>query len=169
MTNPRIVCIVGASGSGKTTLIEAVVPALRSKGVTVATLKHTHHRLNLDVPGKDTWRHARAGAQQVALVTPTATMYLDYRGPSGAGEIASRLFAGADLVIAEGFKWSPLPKVEVFRRAHSSSPICLEDPHLLALVTDDAVDWDGRVFGFGDVDGIAKLLIHEPALGHDGK
>ncbi len=134
---PSVICIVGSSGSGKTTVIESVIPILRREGLSVGTLKHTHHDVPFDAPGKDSWRHAHAGAEKTAIVSPFGLAVFDHRAaPPGPEEIVARHFDGVDIVLVEGYKWGWLPKIEVYREAVADAPVCVGDPSLLALITD---------------------------------
>jgi molybdopterin-guanine dinucleotide biosynthesis protein MobB len=106
------VYVIGASDSGKTTLIERLIPTLRARGVRVGTVKHAHHGFALDVPGKDSWRHAQAGAAAVALISPgRAAWYVDVASEWSALDAARRLSGCVDLVLVEGFKELEGPKI----------------------------------------------------------
>ena len=111
-TRPTRVLIVGSSNSGKTTLIERLIPMLRRRGLRVGTVKHAHQGFEMDHPGKDSWRHARAGADAVAIVSPTRAAWL----VQTAGELTTqglieRMRADIDLVLVEGFKRSQGSKI----------------------------------------------------------
>ncbi len=163
---PAIICVVGASRSGKTTLIESVLPLLRAHGLRIGVLKHTHHPLDLDRRGKDSWRHAQAGAEQVVLMGPAGLAYFDYRsGDPTPEDVAREHLKDVDLIIIEGYKWGPLPKIEVFRRGVSEQPMCLDDPRLLALITDDDVDCDAPTLSSADRDAVAALLVSASRAG----
>lgn len=102
---PAVVQVVGASGSGKTTLIERLIPRLRVGGLRVGTVKHAHHGFEMDRPGKDSWRHAQAGAEAVAAVAPTqAAWMLQTPQALGLAEVAGVMRAHVDLILVEGFK-----------------------------------------------------------------
>lgn len=113
---PTVVCIVGASGSGKTTFIEALLPELKRRGHRVATMKHSHHSVDLDRPGKDSWRHRHAGADAVALCGPDAVALIRNVGrPADPAEVVAWLGDDYDIVLAEGFTTSGYPKIRVGR------------------------------------------------------
>lgn len=100
-----VVQVVGTSGSGKTTLIECLIPHLRARGVRVGSVKHAHHGFEMDRPGKDSWRHAQAGAEAVAVVSPTQTAWiLQTPEELDLSEVVDAIGHYADLVLAEGFK-----------------------------------------------------------------
>jgi len=108
MRKPSIPCAIfvsGESNSGKTTLIERLIPRLRTKGLRVGTVKHAHHGFELDHPGKDSWRHAQAGAEAVALVSPTQTAWVLATSAELSCQAAvERMSDRVDLVLVEGFK-----------------------------------------------------------------
>ena len=134
---PPVLIFVGHSGSGKTTLIEKLLPELVRRGLRLATIKHAHHRVALDQPGKDSWRYKQAGAALSMLVTADALQLVadavDQREPA---QLARRFLGEADLVLAEGFSHAPGAKIEILRRACAKRPRCAVGDGLIALVTD---------------------------------
>ncbi len=128
--------VVGWSGSGKTTLVEALLPVFRGRGVRVSTVKHAHHDLPLDRPGKDSFRHAEAGAEEVILAAGGGFALFSRRRPP-LKDLLARL-APVDLVLVEGFKSDPIPKLEVFRPACGHPPLWREMP-VLAVASDMAL------------------------------
>ncbi len=163
--SPSVICIVGSAGSGKTTLIEAIIPLLRREGLRVGTLKHTHHDVPFDTPGKDSWRHGQAGADQTAIVSPFGLAVFDHRaGPPGPEEIIDAHFHDVDIVLVEGYKWGSLPKIEVHRSDVSDAPVCVGDPFLLALVTDDPVPVGVRGFASRDYEQLATFIMESAIL-----
>jgi len=158
---PPIVSIIGKSNSGKTTLIEKLLSRLRYRGYRVATLKHHFHRdKSLDVPGKDSYRHAQAGAERVVLVAPLTTVTFDYPPqPPTPQEITAQL-AGFDLVLAEGFKMARVPSIEVLRRERNTIPIGNPD-YRLALATDFPIESSCPVFDLNDIEGLVGLIERE--------
>lgn len=155
----KLVSIVGHSGSGKTTLIEKLLPVLNRAGLKVATIKHTHHQVPMDTPGKDSWRFKQAGAVASMLVTPQALQLVaDMPAPHDPLLLAQRYFSDVDLVLAESFSQVDCPKIEVLRAACSSVPRC--DEGLIALVTDVAgVQTHLPHFAPDDVDDIAQFIL----------
>ncbi len=167
-----VVSIVGKSGSGKTTFMEKLIPALRRRGWRVATVKHhAHPGFDFDVPGKDTWRHARAGSSTVLIVSPgKLAMIWDEIRREPSLEEAVALVPDADIVLTEGYHWAETPKIEVFRSGHSDT--LRSDPERrLALVSDVPFDdQEAPVFGLDDADGVAELIEREiilPSVGHE--
>ena len=150
---PPQFAFVGSSGSGKTTLLEATVRALRERGLRVGFVKHTHHSLDLDVPGKDSWRLREAGAEAVLLATPER--YLLQR-PRDAGDLHGA-FAGCDLILHEGDRRSPHPKVLVGETAAVARQRLTMGP-LIACVGAPAED-GVSTFARDDVDALASFLI----------
>ena len=132
---PRIVSIVGRSGVGKTTYIEALLPELASRGLRVAVVKHDAGGLEMDRPGKDTWRYARAGAEIVSISGPDRFALIERRERElTLDEVAARL-PGTDLILTEGFKREGRNRVELLRRAHSELPVLRTDD-LIAVLAD---------------------------------
>jgi molybdopterin-guanine dinucleotide biosynthesis protein MobB len=131
MTAPPIVSIVGKSKSGKTTLIEKLIPEIRQRGYRVGTVKHHFHTdKSLDIPGKDTYRHAMAGAERVVLISPLTTVTFDYpTQPPTPHQIAQHMI-DFDLILAEGFSQAGLPAIEVLRAARHTEPM----DHLLQRI-----------------------------------
>lgn len=129
--------IAGWSGAGKTTLIEALVPRLRAAGLTVSTIKHTHHGVDLDRPGKDSWRHRQAGAHEVIIASPGrwALLHEEPGAEPGLPALLDRLGA-VDLVLVEGFRRYPIPKLEIHRPALGRPPLWPDWPDVVAVATD---------------------------------
>ena len=154
---PPLVAIVGNSNTGKTTLIEKLIPDLKQRGYSVGTVKHTHHGFKMDEQGKDTWRHQAAGADTVVAVSPSRIAIVKASRLDSL-EAALPYLDDRDIVLAEGFKGGDCPKIEIFRKAAGGQPVCLEDPRLVALVTDMEIDTGLPVFGLDDVGLVADFL-----------
>jgi len=157
---PPVVSFVGKPDSGKTTLLEKLIPVLNRRGYRVGTIKHHVHRFEMDKPGKDTFRHKKAGARVVALSSPTGLGVIsDTDGDSDVEFLAARYFGDVDLVIAEGYKRLALPKIEVFRAALHPEPLAHRDETWVAMVSDvPATDALPR-FDLEDCEGLATFLI----------
>jgi molybdopterin-guanine dinucleotide biosynthesis adapter protein len=134
----RVIGFAGWSGAGKTTLIVKLIPELNRRGLTVSTIKHAHHNFDLDQPGKDSYEHRAAGAQEVVIASANRVALMrELRGaPEPSLAELLRLLNNVDLVLVEGFKHDPLPKIEVFRQAKDKPPLYLDDPNIVALISD---------------------------------
>ena len=158
-----ILSVVGRSNSGKTTLLEKLIRELSARGRRVGTVKHHYHGpVTVDVPGKDSWRHRQAGACAVALLSPE-TLFVVRDNPPGLSleAVAHRGLFEVDVVLTEGFKSAPMPKIEVNRRAQRAPLLCGPADHLVAV----ASDWDTGAavphFGLEDVSPLADFIERE--------
>ena len=159
--SPPVFSVVGHSGSGKTTLIEKLLRELSGRGLRVATIKHAHHKVVLDTPGKDSWRYKQAGASMSMLVTTSELQLvadaLERREP---GQLAQRFLGEADLVLAEGFSHAAGAKIEVLRRECSNVPRCSIKDGLIAIVTDiDEVYPQLPHFALDDISGVVRFML----------
>lgn len=157
---PPILSIVGRAKTGKTTLIEKLIPLLCEKGLEVATIKHHHGRFDMDVPGKDTDRHKRAGAVLTIIASPTRIgLVRDLDRELDLREIVRSYAGTVDLVITEGYKKASTPKIEVLSPTATEGPACADDPDLIALVTDQGGRYRVPVFSPGDPVGIVRFIM----------
>ncbi|MDK2784618.1 MAG: hypothetical protein PWQ41_233 [Bacillota bacterium] len=163
---PKIVSFVGASGSGKTTLIVEVIAELVRRGLKVAAIKHSNEAKELDQRGKDTWRFHQAGAQAVAFLTPSqAAVFCALPEKAAASRLAT-WFCDADLVLVEGYKSGPFPKIAVFRPGSPEFPGPLPG-NVVAAVGDVAearatgLPGDLPVFGWTEVKELSDFLLHK--------
>lgn len=102
--HPPLVQVIGASGSGKTTLIERLIPRLRVRPLRVGTVKHAHHGFEMDRPGTDSWRHARSGAEAVAVIAPSQAAWVRQTSEApGLAEAVASMNGHVDLILVEGF------------------------------------------------------------------
>ena len=162
----KVFGLAGWSGSGKTTLVTRLIPALRARGVSVSTVKHAHHHFDVDKPGKDSYEHRQAGAQEVVITS--AERWALMRELNGAPEptvveLLERMHP-VDLVLVEGFKREPHDKIEVFRAAGRRPPLCREDPHIVAVASDepDGATLDGIELprlDLDDIEAIADFIV----------
>lgn len=158
----RIIGLAGWSGAGKTSLLARVIPCLTAQGVRVSTLKHAHHEFDVDQPGKDSWKHREAGAQQVLVASARRwALMTEHRGaPEPPLAELLRQFAPVDLVLVEGFKREDHPKLEVHRRANGKPWLHPEDPRIVAVASDvrppeGAPPW----LALDDTEGVAAALL----------
>jgi molybdopterin-guanine dinucleotide biosynthesis protein B len=137
---PGVLAVVGWSGSGKTTLLEFLVAQLAARGLRVNVVKHSHHDIELEPPHKDSARMRIAGAAEVMIASPYRYAILrELRGepePPLAEHLAR--LAPADLTLVEGYKWEPLPKLEVWRPSLGRAPLFPGDPLVVAVASDEA-------------------------------
>jgi molybdopterin-guanine dinucleotide biosynthesis adapter protein len=156
----NVLGIVGWSGSGKTTLITAVLPFLRAWGLTISTVKHTHHGFDMDRPGKDSFRHREAGAHEVLIASSDRWALLhevDGEEP-GLPHLLQRL-EPVDLVVVEGFKTHPFAKLEVHRPALGKPPIWPQEPEVVAVASDAVLTGcDREVLPLDRADFIAEWI-----------
>lgn len=129
-----------ASGTGKTTLLRALIPRLRAKGLRVGLIKHTHHDLELDHPGKDSYELRKAGASPVLIASAhRRVIFFEHemvREPVLAEELAMLDGCGLDLILVEGFRHECFPKIEIRRSGLNAPPLFPEDPSIIALAMD---------------------------------
>ncbi|MDH7499278.1 MAG: molybdopterin-guanine dinucleotide biosynthesis protein B [candidate division NC10 bacterium] len=142
-----IVSFVGSSESGKTTLLESLIPLLRGKGYRVGTIKHGSHPVSLDEEGKDSWRHARAGAEVALVSTPSSLgVFRSLEREVSLEELAECYLSDMDLILAEGYKQERIPKIEVRRGPFDGSLLTGEGENLLAVVSDRPISVKVPVF-----------------------
>ena len=159
---PPVLVVIGKPNCGKTTLIEKLIPALIARGIRIGTIKHHHGDIQMDIPGKDTWRHKQAGAQAVLLSSPAGIGFIqDVAQDTPVEVLAGRFFQEMDLVIAEGYKWTNLPKIEVFRSTVYDEP--MQDPgaNLIASVSDVKIRPDLPWFKTDETDKLAAFILEK--------
>jgi molybdopterin-guanine dinucleotide biosynthesis protein B len=154
---PPIISIVGKSESGKTTLMEKLIAELKSRGYRVATVKHAPNESSFDEPGKDSWRHVRAGSEAAVISSSDKLVIIKpLEQEAGFEQLARLLGEDYDIILAEGFKVSDAPKIEVHRR--QSGPLLPKPRKLIAVATEEPLDTRTRQFSLDDAKGIADLL-----------
>jgi len=162
MPRMKIFGFAGWSGSGKTTLIEKLIPRFVQRGLRVSLIKHAHHTFDVDQPGKDSWRHRHAGAAEV-LVTSSRRWVLmhELRGaqePSFDEQV--KRISPCDLLLVEGFKFAPIPKLEVWRKETGEALLHPNDPHIVALATDAKVQTKLPLLDLNDDGAIALFIMN---------
>ena len=165
----RVIGFAGWSGAGKTTLLRRLIPALTSTGLRVSTVKHAHHAFDIDHPGKDSWEHRQAGATEVLIGSASrwALMH-ELRGADepGLADLLRHL-SPVDLVLVEGFKRGPHPKIEVHRHANGKPFLHPQDPSIVALASDVAapssLPGDLTRVDLNDVKSVVALVLAHAA------
>jgi len=157
---PPIVSFVGKSGVGKTTVLEKVIAEIKRRGFKVGTVKHDAHGFEIDKPGKDTWRHAQAGSDAVAISGPNRMALVRQLDQEMTLEQVAALMGDVDLVITEGYKSGDKPKIEISRQARGTELLCRAE-ELVAIMADYAVDMAVPQFALADAEGIVDLLEKE--------
>jgi len=163
---PPIICIVGKKKSGKTTFIEKLLPELKALGISVGTIKHDAHSFEMDVEGKDSWRHRQAGSETVCVSSPGRVALIKQLDHEMAlSELAEQFFADRELIIAEGFFRSDHPKVEVHRSDAHERPLCEAgnegERKLIAMVSDVGVDTRQPTFALDEARQVAALIARQ--------
>lgn len=157
----RVIGIAGWSGAGKTTLLTRVLPVLVRRGVRVATIKHAHHAFDVDQPGKDSYEHRKAGASEVIVSSARRWVVMHELGDAPEATLVDllRKVSPCELVLVEGFKREPLPKIEVFRRALGKPALHVEDARIVAIASDEALP-EARVpvVDINDAAAVADLI-----------
>ena len=159
--------IIGRKNHGKTTLVTELVAHLKQLGYRVGTLKHTHHRHELDTPGKDSHRHREAGAEVVGILSPSMNaLFWAPKEPEETdryGEFDS-MFADCDLVLVEGDSQTAAAKIEVWRSELGSQPLAESDASVLAVVTDDAPLAQLTTLPRSNIPALAKWVLERLAI-----
>ena len=163
----RIFGLAGWSGSGKTTLLAALIPELTARGLSVSTIKHAHHDFDIDRPGKDSWRHRQAGAREVMVSSARrwALMH-ELRGDAepSLDELVRRL-GPVDVVIVEGFKRHPHPKLEVHRPSLGKPLLYPDDPHIIAIASDEPFAAPLPLLSLADPAAVAGFMLDHLGFG----
>jgi molybdopterin-guanine dinucleotide biosynthesis protein MobB len=140
---PPVLGFAARSGTGKTTLLTKLIPLLRTRGLEVGVIKHAHHQFDIDQPGKDSYRLRQAGARQTLIASDTRRVLITEAAvpadPSLAGLVAALDPGLLDLVLVEGFRHEPYPKIELHRPALGKPLLSRSDPTIVAVASDTAV------------------------------
>lgn len=158
----KIIGLAGWSGSGKTTLLTRVLPELNRRGVSVSTIKHAHHKFDIDVPGKDSYEHRQAGAQEVLVASAIRWALIHELRDRAEWRLPDLLakLSPVDLVIVEGFKTGVHPKIEVHRAANGKPLLQPEDRDIRAIAADiEIAEARVPVVRLDDIVTIAGLLL----------
>ncbi len=156
----------GWSGSGKTTLIEKLIPLFVERGLRVSVLKHAHHTFDVDHPGKDSYRHRQAGAGEVMVTSSRRWVLMhELRGgkePTFEEQIAH--LSPCDLLIVEGFKYAPMPKIEVWRAVTGEPMLHPNDPHIVAVASDAKLETKVPLLELNAHERIAAFILDHVKL-----
>jgi len=157
----KVLGIAGYSGSGKTTLIEKLVPAFVREGLRVSLIKHAHHEFDVDQPGKDSYRHRQAGCAEVLVSSSRRWALMHELRGAAEPRLQDQLkhLSPCDLVIVEGYKSEPIPKLEVHRRDTHSPMLHPDDPNVIAIASDEPLETRLPQFELDDVEGIVRFLL----------
>lgn len=159
--------IAGWSNSGKTTLLANLVPVLIARGIAVSTIKHAGHGFDLDRPEKDSYRHRDAGATEVLITSPQRWALIHELRDAPEPPLPEMLarMEPVDLVLIEGFKRAPHPKLEVWRPDNGKTPLYPEDPHIVAIACDEPpAGCLLPILPLGDVEAIADFIVAHVGL-----
>ena len=158
----HILLVVGRKKRGKTSLVERLIPEFKKRGHKVGSIKHTTFDHQFDTPGKDSFRHAQAGAETTLILSPKSiALFSSDLRQRGLEELFGLLFQGYDLIIGEGFKNSPYPKVEVLDPAKDTEPLCSHGDNLIAVVCDKNINSFVPVFSSDQIEPLADFLERE--------
>jgi molybdopterin-guanine dinucleotide biosynthesis protein B len=156
----------GWSGSGKTTLIEKLIPLFVKRGLRVSLIKHAHHTFDVDKEGKDSYRHRHAGASEVMVTSSRRWVLMhELRGEQEPSfEQQLKHISPCDLLIVEGFKFAPIPKLEVWRSGSSEALLHPKDPHIVAVASDVRIDTKLPLLDLNDAEAIAAFIVQNQKL-----
>lgn len=153
-----VISLVGKSDCGKTTYLEKLISEMKRRGFKVATVKHDVHGFDIDKPGKDTWRHAQAGADIVCISSPQKMAMIKKVEQELLLDEVIEYIDGVDIIFTEGYKRESKQRIEVFRKAVSESPLCSKE-ELLAMASDVKVYEDVPHFSLEDATDMADFLV----------
>jgi len=156
----KVIGLAGWSGAGKTTLLARVLPHLLGKGLRVSVIKHAHHSFDVDVPGKDSWVHRQSGATEVLVSSGKrwALMHELRGAPERRLPELLKKMSPVDLVVVEGFKSEPHRKIEVHRLANGKAMLFPDDPGVVGIASDAAVETSLPVAHLDDIPAIAAMM-----------
>ncbi len=162
--DPPLIGFTAYSGSGKTTLLEKLIPCLTARGLRLAAIKHAHHQFDIDHPGKDSYRLRKAGAQQTLVASAQRWALIHERTAPGSDpqldELLTRLDnKSLDLILVEGFKHEPFPRIEVHRPSLGKPLLYPHDPHIIAIACDQHIDCPIPLLDINDPARIAEFIV----------
>lgn len=162
----KVLGIAGYSGAGKTTLLEKLIPLLCADGVRVSLIKHAHHGFDVDQPGKDSWRHRQAGAGEVLVASDVRWALMHENASAREPQLMDLLeqLSPCDLVLVEGWKRDPIPKIEVHRADNGKPWLYPDDDNILAVASDVAPPDDKTWLALDDVAAIRAFIKQETGV-----
>jgi molybdopterin-guanine dinucleotide biosynthesis protein B len=157
-----IISVVGKSNAGKTTLLEKLIPELVKRGYRVGTIKHNVHGFEIDHEGKDSWRHKKAGTHLTVISSPVCLALIeDVDKDHSLEEIREKYMKNIDIILSEGYKGNPFPKIEVFRLELKRELLCRKEDNLLAIASDVKINAGVPCLDINDAAGIVDLIEKE--------
>jgi molybdopterin-guanine dinucleotide biosynthesis adapter protein len=161
----RIYGVIGWKNAGKTSLMERLVAEITARGFSVSTVKHVHHDVDLDQPGKDSFRHRAAGASEVVLASAHRfALMREHRGPEPDLSAILARMAPVDLILVEGYKRDAHAKIEVFRAEAGHDLIQPSDPLIRAVATDLSLTLPVPTLDLNNTAEIADFILSEVGL-----
>ncbi len=157
----KVIGLAGWSGAGKTTLLTHVIPRLRKQGLRVSVIKHAHHTFDVDVPGKDSWRHREAGAEEVLVSSGNRWALMHELRGAREPRLPEllRKMSRVDLVVVEGYKNEPHRKIEVYRADNGKPFLFPNDTGIVGIISDVAVETDLPTAHLDDIPAVAAMLL----------
>lgn len=163
----KVFGLVGWSGSGKTTLVTKLLPELTGRGLSVSTVKHTHHDIEVDKPGKDSFRHRKSGAVEVLITSPVRWALVHELRNTPEPEMTDLIgrMGPVDIILVEGFKSHPYPKLEIHRPSTGKALLADNDETVVAVASDEKITGlDIPVLELSNMGEIAKFIIEHCQL-----
>ena len=156
----------GYSGSGKTTLIEQLIPQFVMHGLKISLIKHAHHDFDIDRPGKDSYRHREAGCSEVLITSSNRWVLMhELRGEQEQSlQFQLKRLSPCDLVLVEGFKKEPIPKLEIHRVAMGQPLLQPDDPYIIAIASDTQVNTKVPLLDLNDPQQISEFILQHLEL-----
>ena len=157
----KVIGLAGWSGAGKTTLLTRLIPHFTAQGLRVSVIKHAHHKFDVDMPGKDSWRHREAGAEEVLVSSGNRWALMHELRGAGEPRLPELLakMSRVDLVVIEGFKREPHRKIEVHRAANAKPLLFPDDPGVVGIATDVAVETTLPTAHLDDIEAVAAMML----------
>jgi molybdopterin-guanine dinucleotide biosynthesis adapter protein len=157
----KVIGLAGWSGAGKTTLLTRLIPHFLAQGLRISTVKHAHHDFDVDVPGKDSWLHRKAGASEVLVSSSRRWAMVHELGGAAEPRLPDLLakMSPVDLVVVEGFKSEPHRKIEVHRAANGKPLLYVADATIVGIVSDVEVTTSLPVAHLDDIQAIASMIL----------